>query len=1268
MRVTKRTGQLQPVNIAKIQHRIQRLCEGLGHVDSALVSQKVVSGLYDQVPTTQLDTLAAETSASLIPKHYEYDTLAARLAVSNLHAQTNPDLLETLQLLGNLIDPEVLDMIARHRDTIQGALCFDNDFGYDYFGFKTLCKSYLLRVNGAIVERPQHMLMRVALGIHGQDLDSALNTYHMMSNRIFTHASPTLFNAGTRKPQMSSCFLLDMTEDSIDGIYETLARCAKISKGAGGIGVHVHRIRAAGTPIEGTNGVSNGLPPMLRVYNATARYVDQCFAPETIVYTHRGPTPMGSLVKGDTILTAAGTMETIDQVLEYQFTGKILKIVSKQSYEPIRVTGEHQVLALRGQAKGVNFDVIHNRLSKGYAKPEMTDAKDLIPGDFVCYPIPATGIEQDDNSITVDDMHFYGLMVGDGWITSAPNGSDGICTSTFDKDADYRAFVTKYLQEHNVHFSIGEDTEKHTIRYVWSTNAPGFKFSRSDLYDASGTKIIHAKFLNLPKEKAMGIVHGVLQSDGCIYKEICLEMTSKPVIDAVRYILMRFGILSSGYCRDRIGNVSSYKNITTRKKTYVLRIPLVRDITAMFPTASQGKYTTYLVHEGMMYSRIVSIEEEDFEGKVYDLEVANEHTYITSALGSVHNGGGKRKGAFAVYLEPWHADIFEVLELKHNTGSDEIRARDLFYALWIPDLFYERVDQNGMWSLMCPKECPGLAECYGADFNALYTRYEAEGKFKRQVRAQELFMTIIATQIESGGPYMLNKDQCNLKNNQSNLGTLRGSNLCVAPYTRILTKDGYVPIGSLKDKQVTIWNGFEWSDVTVRQTGHDKELLRVTCSNGSVLDCTPEHIFYTQDQSDGEPFKVSAKDLKVGDYLCWYLLPENLKEAQSPSITSIDKVEGLHDTYCFTEPKRGRGTFEGIVTGQCAEILEYTSPDEVAVCNLASISLKAHLKSDGTGFDHDALIRTVRQIVINLNRIIDRNFYPVPQARHSNLKHRPMGIGVQGLHDVFYLLRMPFDSPEARALNRDIFETIYYAACRTSCELAQTEGVYESYHGSPMSQGKFQFDLWGVEPQLHDWQPLRDMVAKHGMRNSLLVALMPTASTSQILGNVECFEASTSNLYARSTLAGTFQVVNRYLVNDLMARNLWDEDMKRAILAHEGSVQNIDRIPQDLKDLYKTVYEIKQRVVMDLAADRAPYVDQTQSMNLHVINPTVKKIANMHLYAWKLKLKTCQYYLRTLAAAEPVKFTIAPNQMKQSFGAMNYQAPVCEIGCDSCGS
>lgn len=766
MRVTKRDGQLQPVNIAKIQQRIQRLCEGLCSVDPTIVSQKVVSGLYDKVPTTQLDTLAAETSAALIPKHYEYDTLAARLAVSNLHAQTKSDFLEVLELLGTLIDPDVLDVVRNNQDAIQKALCFDNDFGYDYFGFKTLCRSYLQRVNGNIVERPQHMLMRVSLGIHGRDLESVFKTYHMMSNRIFTHASPTLFNAGTKRPQMSSCFLLDMTEDSIGGIYETLTRCAEISKSAGGIGVNVHRIRSAGSTIEGTNGVSDGLCPMLRVYNASARYVNQ---------------------------------------------------------------------------------------------------------------------------------------------------------------------------------------------------------------------------------------------------------------------------------------------------------------------------------------------------------------------------SGKRKGAFAIYLEPWHADIFDVLDLKNNTGSDEIRARDLFYALWIPDLFYERVDQDGVWSLMCPKECPGLSECYGEDFNTLYARYESEGKFKRQVQAKELFMTIIATQIETGGPYMLNKDQCNLKNNQSNLGTLRGSNLC-------------------------------------------------------------------------------------------------------------------------------------------AEILEYTSPDEVAVCNLASISLKAHLLSDGTGFDHNALISTVRQLVVNLNRIIDRNFYPVQEARYSNLKHRPMGIGVQGLHDVFYLLRMPFDSPEARALNRDIFETIYFAACSASCDLSKTEGVYESYHGSPMSQGKFQFDLWGVTPQLYDWQPLRDEVAKYGMRNSLLVALMPTAGTSQILGNVECFEAVTSNMYARSTLAGTFQVINRYLVNDLESRDLWDDNMKRAILAHEGSVQDIDRIPQDLKDLYKTVYEIKQRVVMDMAADRAPYVDQTQSMNLHVINPTVKKIANMHLYAWKLKLKTCQYYLRTLAAAEPIKFTIAPNKMKQSFGGMNYQAPACEIGCDSCGS
>lgn len=921
--VVKRDGREEPIDFNKIIKRITDQARGLTHVNPNEVIQKVIQGVYDHVRTSELDTLAAETAAYMSPTHHEYDTLAARIMASNLQKQTRDSFYETMVLLDGQESGHdhflSLDLafIKEHEEEIQKELVFERDMTYGFFGFKTLCKGYLGRVGrDQIVERPQHMLMRVSLGIHGMDLKSAFRTYHDMSLKRYTHASPTMFNAGTHRPQCSSCFLLSMVDDSIEGIYETNTRCAKISKNAGGIGVHVHCIRAAGSIIRGTNGISNGLVPMLKVFNSTARYVDQ--------------------------------------------------------------------------------------------------------------------------------------------------------------------------------------------------------------------------------------------------------------------------------------------------------------------------------------------------------------------------GGGRRKGAFAIYLEPWHADVLEFLALKKATGSEELRARDLFYALWIPDYFMECVEKDKPWHLMCPDECPGLSDAFGKDFVELYQKYAREGKYRKVIPAQSLWRTIVNTQIETGTPYMLYKDHVNRKNNQMNLGTIKSSNLCVAGYTRILTKQGYIPIEALKNKSVEIWNGFEWSEVIVRQTGYNQQLLRVRCSNASQLDCTPEHQFYlAPDNYDTtQPLRVQAKDLAYGDKLIKHELPNPKSNHDRPfvTITSVTPLDGTHDTFCFTEHKRGLGTFEGIVTGQCSEIVEYTNPDEVAVCNLASVSLPAFV-DETDAYNHQALFDTVYQMVRNLNRVIDINYYPIDQARNSNLKHRPIGLGVQGLQDVFFKMRFPWESNAARALNRDIFETIYFAACTASNDLAKEEGVYESYHGSPMSQGQFQFDLWGVKPTKYDWTPLRESIKTHGMRNSLLVALMPTASTSQILGNVECFEPLNSNLYTRSTLSGNFFVVNQYLMDDLEQLGLWDRSMKEAIVLGRGSIQDIHKIPQDLRDLYKTVWEIKQKSIIDMAADRGPYVDQSQSMNLFLAKPDMAKVSSLHMYGWKRGLKTGQYYLRSRPGADSLQLTVKEKPLKESFGTLNYHTPVaveegqvCYPGCDNCGS
>jgi ribonucleoside-diphosphate reductase alpha subunit len=752
MYVIKRDGRHERVAFDKVTARIAKLCYNLdmNFVDPSEIAQKVITGIDPGVTTVELDNLAAETAAYLTTKHPDYASLAARIAVSNLQKETTKQFSVVVERLYNYVNsktglkqPKVSEAfyktVMANADRLNSAIIYDRDFNYSYFGFKTLERSYLMRIDDDVVERPQHMLMRVSVGIHGDNIDAAIETYNLMSEKSFTHASPTLFHAGTNHPQLSSCFLLTMSEDSIDGIYDTLKTCAQISKAAGGIGLSVHNIRAAGTYISGTNGISNGLVPMLRVFNNTARYVDQ--------------------------------------------------------------------------------------------------------------------------------------------------------------------------------------------------------------------------------------------------------------------------------------------------------------------------------------------------------------------------GGNKRPGAFAIYLEPWHADVFDFLDLKKNTGKEEVRARDLFYALWVNDLFMKRVEANEDWTLMCPRECPGLADVWGAEFEALYTRYEGEGRGRRVVPAQRLWNAILESQVETGTPYMLYKDACNAKSNQQNVGTIRSSNLCT-------------------------------------------------------------------------------------------------------------------------------------------EIVEYSSPDEIAVCNLASIALPAFVVDRDT-YDFAGLHRVAKVVTRNLNRIIDINYYPVPQTRRSNLRHRPIGIGVQGLADAFIRMRMPFDSEPARLLNKRIFETIYHAALEASCEISAVEGPYETYPGSPVSRGVLQYDMWGVTPtDLWDWAVLKEKIAAHGVRNSLLVAPMPTASTSQILGYNECFEPYTSNIYTRRVLAGEFQIVNQYLMKDLTDLGLWNDQMKNRIIAANGSVQRIAQIPQELKDLYKTVWEISQKVIIDLAADRGAFIDQSQSLNIHIAEPTFPKLTSMHFYGWKLGLKTGMYYLRARPAVDAIKFTV----------------------------
>jgi ribonucleotide reductase alpha subunit len=919
MFVIKRDGSREPVQFDKVLERIRRAATGLS-VNYTRLAQLVLAEIHNDVHTSDLDELAARMAISYMTTHPDWGTLAAQIIISNAQKSVPGTFRGAMEAIGSALAPEVSAFIRENADALDAMIKPANDFLLDYFGYKTLEKSYLMRSpsgSRAIVEAPQYMWLRVAIGIHYQYPDAIeriKETYDLMSAKAFTHATPTLFNAGTPRPQLSSCFLLAMKDDSIDGIFDTLKQCAQISKYAGGIGLHVHNIRAQGTPIAGTQGTSNGLIPMLRVFNNTARYVDQ--------------------------------------------------------------------------------------------------------------------------------------------------------------------------------------------------------------------------------------------------------------------------------------------------------------------------------------------------------------------------GGGKRNGSFAIYLEPWHADVQSFLKMKSNTGSEEERARDLFYALWVPDLFMKRVEANGDWSLFCPHEAPGLADVVGADFEALYTKYEAEGRAKRTIPAQKLWSEILVSQIETGTPYLLYKDAANLKSNQKNLGVIKSSNLCVAPetllniYDRDTGEKHWVEIQDVANQEVTVWNGDAFVQVTPRKTASDATLVRVTVcqelfgsgpvydarskrSEFVMMDCTPEHKFILNSHLPlAEAPRCPAIELQVGQKLCSWR--DELGCWIQQTVVSVECHDRIADTYCFTEAQNHVGIFNGILTGQCTEIIEFSSPEETAVCNLASIALPYFVENRadevtheiGLGFNFTKLREVVTVIVRNLNRVIDINYYPTPEARRSNMRHRPIGLGVQGLADVFAMLGLAWETPEAAALNQEIFENIYFAAVYESWNIAMRDGAYETFPGSPASKGLLQPELWGKPMEEFktasylNWNNLKERVVHYGMRNSLLVAPMPTASTSQILGYNECIEPFTTNIYVRRTLAGEFTVINRYLVADLMALGLWSPELKERIVAANGSIQALPGVPDDIKARYKTVWEIKQKTLIDMAADRGQFICQSQSLNLFVQDPTISKLSSMHFYAWKRGLKTGIYYLRTKSAVQAIKFTV----------------------------
>ena len=1131
MHVIKRNGSTEPVEFDKILNRVKKIASELQlKVNCSGLVMKVIDQLFDGITATKIDELTAEQCASMSSIHPDYNTVAGQVIISNHQKNTKSSFVDVMNDLYNFTDIhgnhspllaadfiETVNILSEELD----AMCsYDRDFLIDYFGFKTLERAYLIRIDGKPVERVQHMWLRVSIGIHGNNLEKIKETYDCMSQKYFTHATPTLFNAGTPKPQLSSCFLEAMESDSIDGIYNTLKDCALISKWAGGIGLHVHNIRAKGSHIRGTNGVSNGIVPMLRVFNNTAKYVDQCLIPETLIYTTDGAKEIQNVIAGETkIVNENGDTEVIENVLEHPYEGTIYEIETMHSLYPLKITEEHPVLCLSQVAKGVNYDVIRNRIDKKILQNEWKDVKDLSGDDMLAYSIPK--YTKDVESIDHDDCYFYGILLGDGYFENN-NKTGHITLHTVDKK-DIMDFCVEYLSKKCVQYQITEDNNTSRIR--WNKNIV-IPIRYSDVYNENKEKIISSKWLNLPCEKSKYIVKGLLRTDGCIQNEIVFDNTSVKLIENMRYLLLRMGVLTSGYIRDRVGEShETAKGVIENKKiNYVLRIPQTQEVSDLLDLESCGQFFKFFKHEQFLYSRIKSIQQSTYDGTLYDLQMKDVHSYMTHN-GVVHNGGGRRNGSFAIYLEPWHADIEMFLEMRKNHGDEELKARDLFYALWIADLFMERVKTNDKWTLMCPDECPGLAEVYGDEFNELYKKYEAEGRGRKTINARDLWFQILDAQMETGTPYLLYKDACNKKSNQKNIGTIKSSNLCT-------------------------------------------------------------------------------------------------------------------------------------------EIIEYSDDKETAVCNLASIALPTFIDTHGK-MDYEKLHSVTKIVTENLNRVIDVNYYPTEKTRRSNMRHRPIGLGVSGLADVFLKLNLPFESDEAKKVNRDIFETIYHAALVKSCELSKRYGQYETFPGSPASQGILQFDMWDVTPsERYDWQGLKEDIKTNGLKNSLLLAPMPTASTSQILGVNECIEPITSNIYSRRTMAGEFVLTNKYLMYDLLELNLWNEKIKNNIIANNGSVQQIDVIPKEIRDKYKTVWEIPMRHVIDMAADRGAFICQSQSLNLWVEEPNYNTLTSMHFYSWQKGLKTGIYYLRRRARHQAQQFTIEPEKKDTRTDSLGSEDEIC-LMCSS---
>jgi ribonucleotide reductase alpha subunit len=1184
-----------------------------------------------------------------------------------------------------IVTEEVARIAGRVRDDIDTK----RDYDFGYFGLKTLEKSYLQRLDGILMETPQYMFMRVSIGIHGEDIPAVLETYDKMSQGMFIHATPTLFNAGTPRPQMSSCFV-------------------------------------AGTPVFTTN---RGPVPIEQVCVGDT-VVTHTGSIKPVLQTHKNM--LGERTLFDVKIYKTPKLQVTGNHRFWSITKEQLQWGESPQWNDMNhlrvgdwiaipnsnTPTEHQVLDMYDILKDVQG-------AEHWTYSYEFDGKKMRRNTHFTSEYRPNGITKNgewfERYITVDEHFawFIGSWYGDGCILYQRSSIASKRTPThrgiaFAQNPNNTTFVEeitrigeKYL---GVHASIHTAKKQNCLSISFNNSAVGTAFNI--LFGRwSNQKFLWPAMYSWSRSMITAFIGGLVSTDGCctLNGGVTVQLTNQPLIQSIFHLTRSVGL-------DTSMTIMTKPYMGRDTHTGRMQIPWIPEVMkwvrkyyADDRLVKSERANTTLEIDGRLFLRVNAKSKimENLPEFVYTLGVQDDHSYsvqgviaencfliankgdsIDGIYGSltecaqiskwaggigmhIHdvranksrirgtngqsdgiipmlrvfnataryvNQAGRRKGSIAVYLEPWHADIMDFLELRLNQGDEEARCRDLFSALWIPDLFMKRVEEGGQWSLFCPDKAPGLSEAVGEDFEALYTKYEEEGRANATVPAADVWKAILKSQTETGTPYMLYKDACNTKSNQKNLGTIKSSNLCVAPETKILTREGQKTISELKDTEVEVWNGEEFSKVTVHQTGVDQKLLTVKTSKGLSLRCTPYHKFWVVGESD----PIEAQNLKEGMKIIKHSLPDGTTN-EDEKIVSVEDFGETADTFCFNEPLRHRGVFNGILTGNCTEIIEYTDKDETSVCNLASIALPKYVNEETRSFDYEKLHEITKVVTKNLNRVIDRNFYPVETARKSNMRHRPIGLGVQGLADVFILCRLAFDSDEAKEMNARIFETMYHAALEASSELAEVEGAYETFEGSPASQGVLQFDMWEGETKLnYDWDALKERIKEVGLRNSLLMAPMPTASTAQILGNNECFEPYTTNIYLRRTLAGEFVVVNKHLVEDLKKIGLWSKDMKDLMVKAGGSIQNIVDIPDDIKNLYRTVWEIKMKDVIDMAADRGRFIDQSQSMNLFMESPTLSKLSSMHMYSWKQGLKTGMYYLRSKAKARPIQFSLEP--------------------------